>query len=79
MSRCGSVPHCRSRAGGTTCLLICCPLPLSDGVSTGAGAPFSVSTRALSIKALSTKAEPVSVWQQLQWQQCTNIGASLSR
>jgi hypothetical protein len=30
-------------------------------------------------KALRTKALPVSVWQLVQWQQWTNIGASVSR
>jgi hypothetical protein len=58
---------------------ICWPLPLSDGVITGSGAPAKVSTRSLSISALITKALPVSVWQLVQWQQWTNIGAELSR
>jgi len=56
-----------------------CPLPLSDGVGTASGAPVSSSTRLGSIKALIAKALPVSVWQQVQWQQWTNIGGDVSR
>jgi hypothetical protein len=33
---------------------------------TASGDPFSVSTPSLSIKALMTKADPVSVWQLVQ-------------
>ena len=36
-------------------------------------------TRPLSYMALMTKALPVSVWQLVQWQQWTNIGAAFSR
>jgi hypothetical protein len=52
---------------------------LSDGVITGSGDPLSVSTSALSTRALITNALPVSVWHEVQWQQWTNIGSRLSR
>jgi hypothetical protein len=58
---------------------ICWPRPLSDGVITGCGEPFSVSTCSLSISAFIAKAVPVSVWHEVQWQQWTNIGARFKR
>jgi len=48
------------------------------GVRTAIGAPLSSRMRSVSIRALSTKALPVCLWQSVQWQQWVNIGA-LSR
>jgi hypothetical protein len=56
-----------------------CGRPLSVGIETGSGAPERSSTQSVSIIALIAKALPVCRWQSLQWQQCTNIGALVSR
>jgi hypothetical protein len=55
------------------------PLPLFDGVSTGSVAPASNSRRADSYIAFTAKAEPVSRWHQLQWQQWTKSGGPVTR
>ena len=59
--------------------MIFCPRPLADGVNTSSGVPDRSVMRVASIMALMTKALPVSRWHQLQWQQCTIIGALVSR
>ena len=53
--------HCTSCQTETGSAFVLNALIESDRVETIAGAPFSVSTRSLSISAFSTKAEPVSV------------------
>jgi hypothetical protein len=58
---------------------MCWPRPLSDGVVITVGLPASNSTRSASTIALSANAAPVSRWHQRQWQQCTNIGAMVTR
>jgi hypothetical protein len=56
-----------------------CGRPLSVGIETDSGSPDSTAIRSVSIRALSTKALPVCRWQSRQWQQCTNMGADVSR
>lgn len=55
-----------------------CGRPLSVGMREGAASPWT-STRSASIKAFSTKAEPVCRWQSRQWQQWVIIGGEVIR
>ena len=54
------------------------PKDVPFGVSVITGLPCSNVTRSASISAFNAKAEPVSRWHQVQWQQWTNRGADSS-
>jgi hypothetical protein len=55
------------------------PLPLALGNVVCSGLPCRSSTSDASMTALIAKAEPVSRWHHVQWQQCTMIGRTLRR
>jgi hypothetical protein len=54
-----------------------CPFPLAEGVSTITGGVQDVTLKfEVSTMELMAKAEPVSRWHQVQWQQLVTRGGA---
>jgi hypothetical protein len=56
-----------------------CATPLSVGTLTNSCSPCRTLIALNSISAWCANGPPVSRWQRVQWQQCTNIGSGSNR